>query len=230
MNTSKETDIADNATSPIPNLDTIKEIRELVIAGLTDTQAGNLQETAKSALFSIHNSKMCVNISYQHGIDADTNDDIYNIIVVADYTSAISAVEVLRTHQSDYSCGGKIIHTPHEIADAILKSNIFNHPDNERISYKYTGDSDNSQASNSQLSNSQSSNSQLSNSQSSNSHAGKKKINQVVLNDEDEWINLATRAGDRGIMVILAGIMFAAAVIVYGMYLEITGANIGYEL
>ena len=41
MNTSKETDIADNATSPIPNLDTIKEIRELVIAGLTDTQAGN---------------------------------------------------------------------------------------------------------------------------------------------------------------------------------------------
>ena len=220
MSTSKETDIADNATSPIPDLDTIKEIRELVIAGLTDTQAGNLQETAKSALFSIHNSKMCVNISYQHGIDADTNDDIYNIIVVADYTSAISAVEVLRTHQSDYSCGGKIIHTPHEIADAVLKSNIFNHPDNERISYKYTGDLDNSQ----------SSNSQLSNSQLSNSHAGKKKINQVVLNDEDEWINLATRAGDRGIMVILAGIMFAAAVIVYGMYLEIAGANIGYEL
>jgi hypothetical protein len=210
MSTSKETDIAKNTISPIPDLNTIKEIRELVIAGLTDTQAGNLQETTKSALFSIHNNKMCVNISYQHGIDADTNDDIYNIIVVADYISAISAVEVLRTHQSDYSCGGKIIHTPHEIADDVLKSNIFNHPDNERISYKYTGDSDNSQ--------------------SSNSHTNKKKINQDALNEEDEWINLATRAGDRGIMVILAGIMFAAAVIVYGMYLEITGTNIGYEL
>ena len=195
----------------VPNLDIIKEIRRLVIAGLAKTEATNLQEDTKTASFLIYDGKMHISISYYSGIDTDVNAKIYNVVTTVEYTSAFTSMKVFRDRHTPYSHGGRIITTPQGIATILLESGIFDHPNATQIIYKYDT---------------------VIYSSDGSDHVAKGQEAGLIADsdDEQEWLNTAERAGDHGMMILVASAVFAVVVIAYGMYLEATGTTIDYEL
>lgn len=207
------THVTDPITYPAElNLDIIKEVREYIIAGLTNTNATSLRDGERSVKFLIHGGRMRVIVGYCSGIDSDTHSRIYNVVVNVEYSSAVNSMKVFRDHNVTYSRNGEVIATPYDVAKLLIVSGIFDHPDNKVIIRKYTVDGDDGDADGG------------SNNGSEDDHVAKGHETGYSDSDDDDWGIIARQIGDRGMEGLLLYALAACAIIMYGMYLQAIGA------